>query len=83
MLMFFWPRLIISIFQYIQFGYAFSISFIFIYFKEFKAQDFPVSPWFLLFLLIMSYLIVLYFMSIMIPRFTLCTSLGQLVNKAR
>jgi len=81
--MLFWPRLIISIFQYMQFGYAFAISFVFIYFKEFKAQDYPVSPSYLILLLILSYLVVLYFMSIMIPRFTLCTSLGQLVNKAR
>jgi len=83
--LFWWnnPHIIIVAMQYMQFGYALGIAMIFTYYKDFSSSYTLVNPIYLLLVLLLSYLIFLHFVSVIIPWYTLCTSMGQLVNKER
>ncbi|KAL7540630.1 hypothetical protein ACHAXR_010673 [Thalassiosira sp. AJA248-18] len=77
------PHFIIVATQYMQFGYALGLAMIFTYYKDFSAKYSLVNPNYLLLTLLISYLIFLHLVSVIIPWYTLCTSMGQLVNKER
>lgn len=77
------PHLIIVATQYMQFGYALGLAVIFTYFKDFTAKAERFRPQYLLLMLLLSYFIFLGLVSAIIPWYTLCTSMGQLVNKER
>ena len=83
--LFWWnnPHLIIEATQYMQFGYALGLAMVFTYYKDFSKNWTVVNPNFLLLGLVISYIIFLFLMSVIIPWYTLCTSMGQLVNKQR
>jgi len=83
--LFWWnnPHLIIEATQYMQFGYALGLAMVFTYYKDFLENWNVVNPNILLLGLVISYIIFLFLMSVIIPWYTLCTSMGQLVNKQR
>jgi len=83
--LFWWnnPHLIIEATQYMQFGYALGLAMVFTYYKDFLENWNVVNPNILLLGLVVSYIIFLFLMSVIIPWYTLCTSMGQLVNKQR
>jgi hypothetical protein len=63
-----------------QFGYALGLAAIFTYWKQIGSTDFKEK---LLVVLLIGYGIYLHFLADILPWFTVCTSLGQLVNKER
>ena len=77
------PHLILEATQYMQFGYALGLALTFTYYKDVKENYSVVDPNVLLLVLLVSYVIFLYLVSKIIPWYTLCTSMGQLVNKER
>ena len=83
--LFWWnnPHLIIVITQYMQFGYALGLAIIFTYYKDFAQSYNIVDPNVCLAALLLSYVTFLSLVSVIIPWYTLCTSMGQLVNKER
>ena len=83
--LFWWnnPHLIIVATQYMQFGFALGLAVIFTYYKDFQASYHIISPNYLLLFLLLSYGIFLFLLSVILPWYTLCTSMGQLVNKER
>ncbi|KAL3802312.1 hypothetical protein HJC23_007137, partial [Cyclotella cryptica] len=76
------PRVIIVLTQFMQFGYALGLAAIFTYWQQFESQSFDYKDRMLVALLI-SYGIFLHLLADILPWFTLCTSMGQLVNKER
>ncbi|KAL7553150.1 hypothetical protein ACHAWF_016399 [Thalassiosira exigua] len=80
--LFWWgnPEAIIVATQYMQFGYALGLAMIFTYYKEFEKYQKHLAT-FLLMAVVVSYLIFLHLLSKIIPWYTLCTSMGQLVNE--
>jgi hypothetical protein len=79
------PRIVIVVIQYMQFGFAFAFSVVFTFHQEIQANKslsnvfFPYP--FLGFAL--TYVIFLMIMTDVLPWYTLCTSMGQLVNQER
>lgn len=79
------PRIVIVIIQYMQFGFAFAFSVVFTFHQEIQANKslsnvfFPYP--FLGFAL--TYVSFLMIMTDVLPWYTLCTSMGQLVNQER
>ncbi|KAL3822990.1 hypothetical protein ACHAXA_008130 [Cyclostephanos tholiformis] len=78
------PRLVIVIIQYMQFGYALGFSVLFTFHQDIMAKHDMDNMWEWFWVgLILSYLVFLILMMETIPWYTLCTSMGQLVNQER
>jgi len=77
------PHLIIVAAQYMQFGFALGLAMIFTYYKDFSESYSIVNPGYLLLALLVSYLIFLQLVSVIMPWYTMCTSMGEFVNKER
>jgi len=77
------PQLIIVATQYMQFGYALGLAIIFTYWKDIHSYYAPLNTDWMLVGLLISYAIFLHLLAEIIPWYTLCTSMGQLVNKDR
>jgi hypothetical protein len=75
------PSLVIKLIEFMQFGYATSLSTLIVFWNEIK--DGSVSMVWFLFSLILCYILFVYVTVQAIPRYTLCTSLGQLVHERR
>jgi hypothetical protein len=75
------PRLVIIAIQFMQFGYAVAISAVIIYWEEINDGDIPMFYYPLG--LMICYSIFILVTSQVIPRYTLCTSLAQLVDERR
>jgi hypothetical protein len=75
------PRLVIHIIQFMQFGYAVSIATVVIFWKE--IAEGPVPSYVYLLAVLICYAIFVVITGRVIPRYTLCTSLGQLVDESR
>ncbi|NJM94462.1 MAG: hypothetical protein HC842_07205, partial [Cytophagales bacterium] len=69
-----------TIIQFMQFGYAIAFSVVIIYWKDMERDDFASPHWYLWSSLI-CYALFVYQMARVIPKYTLCTNLGQLVDK--
>ena len=77
------PHLVIGAFQFMQLGYAIAASILLIFWDYVDTYYASVSgKWFIVALLL-CYLLFLWIMAQVVPRYTLCTSLGQLVNPRR
>ena len=77
------PHLVIGAFQFMQLGYAIAASILLIFWDYIDVYYASVSgKWFIL-ALVLCYLTFLWIMAQVVPRYTLCTSLGQLVNPRR
>ena len=74
------PHYIIVATQYMQFGYAIGLAFIFVYHKGLAKSDWVAT---LLLAWLASFSVFLFLVNRMMPWYTLCTSMGQLVNKER
>ena len=74
------PRLVISMIQLMNFGYAISISIVFIYWEYLNAN--PGLPAYSYVIAALGcYSIFLHNLSALLPEYTLCTSLGYLTNQ--
>lgn len=73
------PKLVMVAVQSMQFGYAVALSTLIIYFEEINDASLHMGYYFLA--IAICYGIFLVVIAQAIPRYTLCTSLGQLVNE--
>lgn len=80
MSLFWWgsPHLVISIIQFMNFGYALSLAIIIMYWPY--LTGFVQRFWYLISVFI-CYSVFLYILGLVLPQYTLCTSLGYLTNK--
>ena len=72
------PALIIKLIQFMQFGYAASLSTVIVFWTEIDDGIIPMYGYVVT--LVFCYLLFTHVTGHAIPRYTLCTSLGQLVN---
>jgi len=77
------PSLIVFAFQFMQLGYAIAASTLLIFWEYIDMSYSSVGAKGFILSLALCYLVFLYVMAQLIPRYTLCTSLGQLVNHRR
>jgi len=75
------PRLVIASIQFMQFGYAVILSAVFIFWDTIALG--MVDPGWYIFVIVVAYSIFASVVARIIPWYTLCTSLGQLVDKQR
>jgi len=75
------PNLIIGGVQFMQFGFAIAISAVIIFFDSINKGNIPAERY--LIAVAIAYSAFVAVMARVIPKYTLCTSLGQLVNKSR
>ena len=73
------PQIIITIIQFMQFGYAIALSVVVVYYEDMQKDD-DFAAWPYLFSSVLCYAAFVYWMARVIPRYTLCTNLGQLVD---
>lgn len=72
-------QLVISMIQSMQFGYAIALSIVIMFWEDLGV----VQPLYYLLTTLACYTIFVYVLAKVLPQFTLCTSLGHLVNKDR
>ena len=72
------PRLIIKLVQLMQFGYAASLSTVIVFWTDIDRGKIPMYGY--VGTLVVCYVLFIQVIGHAIPRYTLCTSLGQLVN---
>lgn len=77
------PQFIRAIIQFMQFGFAIALSILLVFWKGIDTYYAPVSTWAILICVLSCNAAFLAIMAQVLPRYTLCTSLGQLVNKPR
>lgn len=78
---FFWfhePNLVISLLQWMQFGYASSLSIVIMFWDDLGHE---IPPTYFLAATLGCYSVFLYVLAKVLPQYTLCTSLGNLVKK--
>ena len=75
------PKLVIAAIQFMQFGYAVALSVIIIFWEE--INDGGVGMEMYLVVIAVCYAVFVLVTANVVPRFTLCTSLGQLVDEKR
>ena len=75
------PQFVISIIQFMQFGYALCLAIVLMFWEDLNGDDNHMfgAYWYLVATLV-CYAIFVWIVSKVIPQFTLCTSLGYLVN---
>jgi len=71
------PKFVITIVQFMQFGYALALAIVFMYWKFLTTFE----PYYYLVAVLACYIIFVFVLSKAIPQYTLCTSLGYLVDK--
>ena len=71
------PKLVISIIQFMQFGYALALAIVIMYWDELTS----ISPFWYLGGVLACYSVFVYVLGLVIPQYTLCTSLGHMVNQ--
>jgi hypothetical protein len=72
------PSMVIAIIQFMQFGYALALAILVIFWNDINGT---VNPLFFLLAVFACYAIFLSVVGKVIPQYTLCTSLGHLVNQ--
>jgi len=78
------PKFIRSIIQFMQFGFAIALSILLVFWKGIDVGYYaPVPAWGILVCVFLCNAAFVAIMAQVIPRYTLCTSLGQLVDKPR
>jgi hypothetical protein len=78
-------RLITVLIQFMQIGFALSLSILFVFWYDIdpKEESVETTGFYYLLYAVLCYSSFLYIMSHVVPRFTLCSSIGQLANKKR
>lgn len=75
------PNYITVFIQFAQFGFALSLAVMLVFWNDINVKGTPVASWVYIFSVFICYAAFVVIMAQVIPRYTLCTSLGQLVNK--
>lgn len=75
------PKHVIHIIQFMQFGYAVAIATVVIFWKE--IGEGPIPSFVFLLAVVVCYSLFVLVTGRVIPQYTMCTSLGQLVNDSR
>ena len=75
------PKYVIAAIQFMQFGFAMALSVVLIFYEIINDGDFPMVTFLLA--IFFCYALFVYVTAQVIPQYTLCTSLGQLVNQKR
>ena len=75
------PQVVISIIQFMQFGYALALAIVIMYWESLKGA-LGIQPYWYLAAVLGCYGIFVYVLSYVMPQFTLCTSLGYLVDQS-
>ena len=76
------PHLILQSIKFMQFGYAIALSVVFVYWDDMQADDdFAASAYIMSTLF--CYTVFVAVMARVLPLYTVCTSMGQLVDKER
>jgi hypothetical protein len=75
------PKVVIAAIQFMQFGYAVALSIVIIFYSTLLDGTVRIVWYFLV--IGVSYSIFVYVVGMIIPRYTLCTSMGQLVDMRR
>ena len=75
------PKLVISALQFMQFGYAVALATVLMFWETFDDADIAMMWYFIS--IFLCYALFVAVAAHVIPRYTLCTSLGQLVDKKR
>lgn len=75
------PKLVIAAIQFMQFGYAVTFSVIVIFWQEIEDGDIPMVSY--LVVIAVCYSVFVHVTARVIPQYTMCTSLGQLVDEKR
>jgi hypothetical protein len=83
----FWGRntkYITIMIQVMQFGFALALSILLIFWFKIDSKDVPKIPgYYYLVCVLLCFSCFVYIMSHVVPRFTLCSSIGQMVDKTR
>ena len=77
------PKLIIILIQFMQFGFAVGLSILLVFWNDIDKYYAVYPAWSFLVCVLLCYALFVYIMAKVIPRYTLCTSLGDLVNYRR
>lgn len=75
------PTIIISMIQLMQFGYAMLLSYVFVYWSLIKRANW--GPYGMISVCIVCFGVFFFIMTRIVPRFILCTNIGQLVDKVK
>ncbi len=75
------PNIITVIIQFAQFGFALALSILLVFWDDINVKNVPVASWVYIVTVFACYAAFVAIMAQVIPRFTLCTNLGQLLNK--
>jgi hypothetical protein len=75
------PKLVIAAIQFMQFGYALALSVVLIFWSVIEAGHITMR-WYII-MIAATYSIFLWVVANVIPEYTLCTSLGQLIDHRR
>ena len=76
------PDYITVIIQFAQFGFALALAVLLVFWDDINVKGVPVASWVYIFTVFVCYAAFVAITAQVIPRYTLCTNLGQLVNKA-
>jgi len=76
------PKIVVIIIQFMQFGYAIALSVIVVFWDDINAGN-AIDAEVYLIVTLVCYLFYVYVTAKMLPKYTMCTSLGQLVNRKR
>jgi hypothetical protein len=78
--LFWWgsPHLVISMIQFMNFGYALSLAIVIMYWPYLTG---PIEPYWYAVSIFICYGVFIYILGLVLPQYTLCTSLGYLTNK--
>ena len=77
------PKYITICIQFMQFGYAVFLAILLVFWKDINVEGAPVEAYNFLLCAVITYSCFVAIMAHVIPRFTLCSSMGQLVNHQR
>ncbi|GAX10646.1 hypothetical protein FisN_14Lh152 [Fistulifera solaris] len=75
------PKLVIAAIQFMQFGYAVNLSVVIIFWQEIDDGRIPMVVYLLV--IAVCYTVFVHVTARVIPQYTLCTNLGQLVDEKR
>ena len=75
------PNIITVIIQFAQFGFALALSILLVFWDDINVKNVPVASWVYIVTVFVCYAAFVAIIAQVIPRYTLCTNLGQLLNK--
>jgi hypothetical protein len=79
------PKYITIMIQFMQFGFAVALSVLLVFWGDIHDgnRNSGINGWYFLLCILTCYALFVYIISHVVPRFTLCSSIGQLVDQRR